>query len=188
MRPPPQDNSPCRDEVWKLWLMLAVVLAVTAAYWHVVSRHLLPDPPPAPDAARITADAEVSARRGEFGDMFGGLNALFSGLAFAGVVYALLLQRKDLQLQHQAVSVSSATLQSHVRLAAETAALQALVAQLDHWERMLASPGGTPETKERLARESAALADELAGRRAELDRRLAQLARDAGEPPGEPRA
>ncbi|HMO65216.1 MAG TPA: hypothetical protein PKE47_08350, partial [Verrucomicrobiota bacterium] len=91
------------------------------------------------------------------------------------VVYALLLQRKDLQLQHQAVSVSAASLQSHVRLAAETAALQALVAQLDHWERMLANPGTTPATRERLARESAALADELARRRAELDRRLAGL-------------
>lgn len=39
--------------------------------------------------------------RGTFGDMFGAVNALFSGLAFAGVVYAILLQRKDLELQKQ---------------------------------------------------------------------------------------
>lgn len=37
--------------------------------------------------------------RGTFGDMFGAINALFSGLAFGGVVYAILLQRKDLELQ-----------------------------------------------------------------------------------------
>lgn len=37
--------------------------------------------------------------RGNFGDMFGAVNALFSGAALAGVVYAILLQRRDLELQ-----------------------------------------------------------------------------------------
>ncbi len=37
--------------------------------------------------------------RGTFGDMFGGLNALFSGLAFVGLISAILLQRQDLLLQ-----------------------------------------------------------------------------------------
>ncbi|MBX2834459.1 MAG: putative phage abortive infection protein [Micavibrio sp.] len=40
-------------------------------------------------------------QRGTFGDMFGGVNALFSGLAFAGVIYAILLQRKELELQRE---------------------------------------------------------------------------------------
>lgn len=35
-------------------------------------------------------------RKGEFGDSFGTLNALFSGLAFAGVVITLLMQKADL--------------------------------------------------------------------------------------------
>jgi Putative phage abortive infection protein len=39
--------------------------------------------------------------RGTFGDMFGGLNALFSGFAFVGLIYAILLQRQDLSLQRQ---------------------------------------------------------------------------------------
>lgn len=39
--------------------------------------------------------------RGTFGDMFGGLNALFSGLAFAGIIYTILLQREELKLQRQ---------------------------------------------------------------------------------------
>lgn len=39
--------------------------------------------------------------RGTFGDMFGAVNTLFSGLAFAAVVYAILLQRDDLQLQRE---------------------------------------------------------------------------------------
>ena len=36
---------------------------------------------------------------GVFGDMFGGANALFSGLAFAGLIYTILLQRRELGLQ-----------------------------------------------------------------------------------------
>lgn len=39
--------------------------------------------------------------RGTIGDMFGTLNALFSGLAFVGVIYAILLQRAELQLQRK---------------------------------------------------------------------------------------
>ena len=37
--------------------------------------------------------------RGQFGDMFGAVNALFSGLAMAGVIYAVYLQRTELVLQ-----------------------------------------------------------------------------------------
>ena len=41
--------------------------------------------------------------RGAFGDSFGVINALFSGLAFAGVICAILLQKKDLDLQRSAI-------------------------------------------------------------------------------------
>lgn len=37
--------------------------------------------------------------RGTFGDMFGAVNALFSGLAFAGIIITILLQRSELKLQ-----------------------------------------------------------------------------------------
>lgn len=37
--------------------------------------------------------------RGTFGDMFGAVNSLFSGLAFAGIILAILLQRIELRLQ-----------------------------------------------------------------------------------------
>ncbi|MBZ0273785.1 hypothetical protein K8I61_17230 [bacterium] len=43
-------------------------------------------------------DAE---RAGQFGDQFGSVNALFSGLAFAGVIVALIMQRRELQLQRE---------------------------------------------------------------------------------------
>lgn len=44
---------------------------------------------------------EVSAIRGQFGDQFGAVNALFSGLAFAGIIFTILLQRRDLSLQRE---------------------------------------------------------------------------------------
>lgn len=39
--------------------------------------------------------------RGVFGDMFGGVNALFSGLAFAGIIITIYMQKKELSLQRE---------------------------------------------------------------------------------------
>lgn len=46
------------------------------------------------------------ALRGQFGDMFGAVNALFSGFAFAGVIIAVILQRNELALQRRELSAS----------------------------------------------------------------------------------
>ena len=39
--------------------------------------------------------------RGTFGDMFGAVNALFSGLAFAGLIVTLIMQHEELSLQRE---------------------------------------------------------------------------------------
>lgn len=39
--------------------------------------------------------------RGQVGDMFGVVNSLFSGLAFAGLIYTIILQRNELALQRK---------------------------------------------------------------------------------------
>lgn len=39
--------------------------------------------------------------RGTLGDMFGTINSLFSGLAFAGIIFTILLQRKELGYQRE---------------------------------------------------------------------------------------
>jgi len=49
--------------------------------------------------------------RGQFGDVFGAVNALFSGLAFAGLIYAILLQREDLALQRKELELTRIELQ-----------------------------------------------------------------------------
>lgn len=41
---------------------------------------------------------------GQFGDVFGAANALFSSLAFAGLIYTALLQRAELALQREELS------------------------------------------------------------------------------------
>ena len=40
-------------------------------------------------------------KRGQFGDMFGVLGAVFSGLAFAGLIVTLIQQHDDLKLQRE---------------------------------------------------------------------------------------
>lgn len=40
-------------------------------------------------------------QRGTLGDMFGTINALFSGLAFAGIILTILLQRRELKYQRE---------------------------------------------------------------------------------------
>lgn len=44
--------------------------------------------------------------RGQFGDMFGSVNALFSGLAFAGVILAIYLQKNELELQRKELQLT----------------------------------------------------------------------------------
>lgn len=40
-------------------------------------------------------------KQGQFGDQFGAVNALFSGLAFAGLIFTIILQKKELALQRE---------------------------------------------------------------------------------------
>lgn len=61
-----------------------VVLAIFLIYILVI-RHLIPS----------------LTDRGLFGDSFGGLNTIFSGLALLGIIYALLLQQRQLSLQSE---------------------------------------------------------------------------------------
>jgi hypothetical protein len=44
--------------------------------------------------------------RGQFGDMFGFLNSMFSGLAFIGLIYTIVLQRQELALQREELTLT----------------------------------------------------------------------------------
>ncbi len=43
---------------------------------------------------------------GTFGDQFGAVNSLFSGLALAGIIYTIILQRKELQHQRKELQLT----------------------------------------------------------------------------------
>ncbi|WP_332617184.1 putative phage abortive infection protein [Novilysobacter erysipheiresistens] len=45
-----------------------------------------------------------AAIRALFGDKFGAINSLFSGLAFAGIIFTVLLQKRELALQREEVA------------------------------------------------------------------------------------
>jgi hypothetical protein len=80
-------------------LSIIVTLLVFVAYFFIVSQ-VFPE----------------KSDRGFFGDMFGGINALFSGLAFLGVIYAVVLQRDELRLQREELKLSREELKKSVEV------------------------------------------------------------------------
>lgn len=52
----------------------------------------------------LTDTINDSEKQGQFGDQFGAVNALFSGLAFAGLIFTIILQKKELALQREELS------------------------------------------------------------------------------------
>ena len=113
---------------------MAVVAAVVVVLW-VLSGILLVSLVP------------TAAARGQFGDMFGSVNALFSGLALAGVVLTLFLQHHELAIQRQelkltrkqftrtaeAQEASEASLSRQATANERAAVIAGMVAVVDHY-------------------------------------------------------
>ena len=96
----PDEQTP----FWPLLLVIVVVLIV----WAISGWVLYP-----------------REDRGTIGDMFGAVNALFSGLAFAVIIYTMLLQRQELRLQRKELEDTRAELQGQkLQLAAQNETLR----------------------------------------------------------------
>lgn len=67
--------------------------------------------------------------RGTFGDLFGSVNALFSGLAFAGLIYTIVLQKQDLELQRNEIALNRAELKKTAK--AQQNSEKALIEQVE---------------------------------------------------------
>ncbi|MDX6269286.1 MAG: hypothetical protein QOD28_509 [Acidobacteriota bacterium] len=67
--------------------------------------------------------------RSSFGDMFGAVNALFSGLALSGVTYAIFLQQRELKLQREELTATRVELERSA--AAQERSEQALIKQVE---------------------------------------------------------
>ncbi|MFL0849145.1 hypothetical protein [Vibrio parahaemolyticus] len=89
--------------------------------------------------------------RGTFGDMFGAVNTLFSGLAFCGVIYAIFLQGKELELQRQELSMTRTELakaasaqDSQAQLMLHTAKINAVSSKLNTYTTLLVNKRTIP--------------------------------------------
>ena len=94
-----QEDLPKDFGVGGFMLLLLLVAAVWALAWFLMHK-FIPN----------------SGDRGTFGDMFGSVNAFFSGAALAGVIYTIALQRRELQLQRHELQLT----RQELRRSAET--------------------------------------------------------------------
>ena len=76
-------------------------------------------------------------KAGAFGDSFGILTSLFSGLAFSGVIITALLQREELKLQRKELEENRVELSKSAIAQARTAQLSALSALLNECDNRL---------------------------------------------------
>lgn len=69
-------------------------------------------------------------KSGVFGDTFGAINSLFSGLAFSGLLYKILLQSRELKLQREELALTRAQLTSSAKSQEEQATYTLLAARI----------------------------------------------------------
>jgi hypothetical protein len=94
---------------------MIVVALWFASAWYLMDRF--------PDTAKLSESAlQAAAVRGQFGDMFGGVNALFTALILSGAIYTVWLQHKQLDAMKQQQddfkheNARTARLQAHAAL------------------------------------------------------------------------
>ncbi len=80
------------EEIWlpSIWLLLCLLVAVLVFWafsWFLIDGWIADEP-----------------ARGIFGDKFGAVNALFSGLAIAGLGFAIVAQRQELKIARTELS------------------------------------------------------------------------------------
>ena len=74
-----------KSRLW-IWIIIAIVgvIALWGLSWILIDKYI-----------------DSPTDQGTFGDKFGAVNALFSGLAFAGLIVTLLYQKEELKLQRE---------------------------------------------------------------------------------------
>lgn len=75
------------------WLVLLIICISVVLIWFGWACY----------APKLLCTTQNYALPGQFGDMFGALNTLFAGLAFAGLLYTIFIQRIELRDAHQEI-------------------------------------------------------------------------------------
>lgn len=81
------------DHMKLIYLLLAVVF-VWSVGWLLIHLFL---------TSAVKGTESSAELRGLFGDQFGAINALFSGLAFAGIIFSIFLQNQELKQTKQSL-------------------------------------------------------------------------------------
>lgn len=103
------------------------------------------------------------ADRGTFGDLFGAVNALFSGLAFAALIYTIVLQRDEIKENRAEIILNRKELAKASKLQEKaqkvliqqvdqthlSAKMNAMRTLIDYYNNQIGNPKSTPETIEK---------------------------------------
>ena len=98
--------------------------------------------------------------RGTFGDLFGAVNALFSGLAFAALIYTIVLQRDEIKQNREEIVLNRKELAKGSKLQQKaqqvliqqvnqthlSAKMNAMRTLVDYYNNQIANPKSTEET------------------------------------------
>lgn len=98
---PTDASNSAWKEVGIFSLIFVAVVALWGGMWWFIDISVKP-----------TGTESVGEARGAFGDKFGAINALFSGLAFAGLITTVLLQRRELSETREAFEKQVANVQT----------------------------------------------------------------------------
>jgi len=99
------------------------------------------------------------ADRGTFGDMFGAVNALYSGLAFAALIYTIFMQREEIKMNRQEIVLNrkelkkatvaqqqaQETLKEQVIQTHLTAKINAMSTVINYYNTQIANPNISTE-------------------------------------------
>ena len=105
----PQNQD--KGQGYVFWIILILMIVVWVVYPKLITL-IFP-----------TAGLDPT-ERGVFGDMFGSLNALFSGIALVGVIYAVLMQRQELKLQRDELTLTREEMKRSAEAQVQTAEAQ----------------------------------------------------------------
>ena len=101
--------------------------------------------------------------RGTFGDLFGAVNALFSALAFAVLIYTIVLQREEIRQNREEIVLNRKELAKGAKLQQKaqevlieqvkqthlSAKMNAMRTLIDYYNNQISNPKSTEETIER---------------------------------------
>lgn len=88
---------------WKLHIGFLLIVVLVGAIWYLGGRLL-------PGHFSPGGTPSTTGNAGQVGDSFGVVNSLFSGLAFAGIIVAIFLQRQELIHQREELKLTRAEL------------------------------------------------------------------------------